>query len=60
MTDGQVPKSVLARGAALLRACGESEGTQGLAELALRTGLPKPTAHRLLAELVRLGQQPVR
>jgi len=51
----QVPKSVLARGAALLRACGESEGAQSLAELALRTGLPKPTAHRLLGELVRLG-----
>ncbi|MFE1802842.1 IclR family transcriptional regulator [Streptomyces sp. NPDC059517] len=55
MTDGQVPKSVLARGAALLRACGESEGPQSLAELSLRTGLPKPTAHRLLAELVALG-----
>ncbi|MFE7034368.1 IclR family transcriptional regulator [Streptomyces sp. NPDC057621] len=55
MTDGQVPKSVLARGAALLRACGESEGSQSLAELSLRTGLPKPTAHRLLAELVQLG-----
>ncbi|MFS8202825.1 IclR family transcriptional regulator [Streptomyces sp. CWNU-52B] len=55
MTDSQVPKSVLARGAALLRACGESGGALGLADLALRTGLPKPTAHRLLAELVRLG-----
>ena len=55
MTDGPAPKSVLARGAALLRACGDSEGALSLAELALRTGLPKPTAHRLLGELVRLG-----
>ena len=55
MTDGPVPKSVLARGAALLRACGESEDALSLAELALRTGLPKPSAHRLIGELVRLG-----
>ncbi|MEU1195213.1 IclR family transcriptional regulator [Streptomyces sp. NPDC005813] len=55
MTDGQAPKSVLARGASLLRACGESAHALSLAELALRTGLPKPSAHRLLGELVRLG-----
>ncbi|MGI5459690.1 IclR family transcriptional regulator [Streptomyces sp. CA-249302] len=55
MTDGQPPKSVLARGALLLRACGESDAALSLAELALRTGLPKPTAHRLVGELVRLG-----
>jgi DNA-binding IclR family transcriptional regulator len=55
MTDGPAPKSVLARGAALLRACGDSEGALSLAELALRTGLPKPSAHRLIGELVRLG-----
>jgi DNA-binding IclR family transcriptional regulator len=55
MTDAAVPKSVLARGAALLRACGESEGALSLAELSLRTGLPKPSAHRLIGELVRLG-----
>ncbi|MEU9283495.1 IclR family transcriptional regulator [Streptomyces sp. NPDC048275] len=55
MTDGPVPKSVLARGASLLRACGDCEGALSLAELALRTGLPKPTAHRLIGELVRLG-----
>ncbi|MFD7712404.1 IclR family transcriptional regulator [Streptomyces sp. NPDC059785] len=55
MADGPVPKSVLARGAALLRACGESDGAPSLAELAARTGLPKPTAHRLIGELVRLG-----
>ncbi|MEU6141750.1 IclR family transcriptional regulator [Streptomyces sp. NPDC047081] len=55
MTDGQPPKSVLARGALLLRACGEADVALSLAELALRTGLPKPTAHRLVGELVRLG-----
>lgn len=55
MTDGPLPKSVLARGAALLRVCGESDTALSLAELALRTGLPKPTAHRLIGELVRLG-----
>ncbi|WP_328875092.1 IclR family transcriptional regulator [Streptomyces sp. NBC_00287] len=55
MTDRPPPKSVLARGAALLRACGDSGTPLTLAELALRTGLPKPTAHRLLGELVRLG-----
>ncbi|MET8975513.1 IclR family transcriptional regulator [Streptomyces sp. NPDC004539] len=55
MTDGPLPKSVLARGALLLHACGGSDTALSLAELALRTGLPKPTAHRLLGELVRLG-----
>ncbi|MCD7443277.1 IclR family transcriptional regulator [Streptomyces lincolnensis] len=55
MTDGPLPKSVLARGAALLHACGDAGTALTLAELAGRTGLPKPTAHRLLAELVRLG-----
>ncbi|MFI1355829.1 IclR family transcriptional regulator [Streptomyces sp. NPDC020898] len=55
MTDGPVPKSVLARGMTLLRACGDSGTALSLAELALRTGLPKPTAHRLIGELVRLG-----
>ncbi|GAA3847657.1 IclR family transcriptional regulator [Streptomyces coacervatus] len=55
MTDGRPPKSVLARGAMLLRACGDCGTALTLAELAQRTGLPKPTAHRLLGELVRLG-----
>ncbi|MCI3270844.1 IclR family transcriptional regulator [Streptomyces cylindrosporus] len=55
MTDGQIPKSVLARGALLLRVCAEADVALSLAELALRTGLPKPTAHRLVGELVRLG-----
>jgi len=55
MTDGPLPRSVLARGAVLLRACGDSDTALTLAELAHRTGLPKPTAHRLIGELVRLG-----
>ncbi|MEU5317392.1 helix-turn-helix domain-containing protein [Streptomyces sp. NPDC021056] len=53
--DGPLPKSVLARGATLLRACGDSGTALTLAELALRTGLPKPTAHRLIGELVLLA-----
>lgn len=55
MTDGPLPESVLARGVLLLRACGGSDTALTLAELSLRTGLPKPTAHRLIGELVRLG-----
>ncbi|MGW1026023.1 IclR family transcriptional regulator [Streptomyces sp. NPDC002577] len=51
----QPPKSVLARGVALLRACGDAGDELALTELAERTGLPKPTAHRMLGELVRLG-----
>ncbi|MER5181152.1 IclR family transcriptional regulator [Streptomyces sp. NPDC002896] len=51
----QPPKSVLARGVALLRACGDAEDGLALTELADRTALPKPTAHRLLGELGRLG-----
>ncbi|MEU1161337.1 uracil phosphoribosyltransferase [Streptomyces sp. NPDC005921] len=55
MTDRQLPKSVLARGALLLRACGDAGTALSLAELAQRSGLPKPTVHRLVGELVRLG-----
>jgi DNA-binding IclR family transcriptional regulator len=49
------PKSVLARGLLLLDAFGASDGELTLAQLSARTGLPKPTAHRLAAELVRWG-----
>ncbi|MFJ3669905.1 IclR family transcriptional regulator [Streptomyces sp. NPDC090106] len=55
MTDAPLPRSVLARGVSLLRACGDSGTALTLAELAARSGLPKPTVHRLLGELVRLG-----
>ena len=50
-----VPKSVLARGLRLLDAFGESDVDLTLSELAERTGLAKPTAYRLLAELVTWG-----
>lgn len=49
------PKSVLARGLRLLDAFGSADTTLSLAELAARTGLPKATAHRLVAELVTWG-----
>lgn len=49
------PKSVLARGLLLLDAFGASDGELTLAQLSARTGLPKPTAHRLAAELVAWG-----
>ena len=49
------PKSVLARGLLLLDAFGTSDGELTLAQLSARTGLPKPTAHRLAAELVAWG-----
>lgn len=53
--EDAVPKSVLARGLRLLDAFGESDVDLTLSELAERTGLPKATAHRLLAELVTWG-----
>ncbi|WP_199434838.1 IclR family transcriptional regulator [Qaidamihabitans albus] len=49
------PKSVLARGLSLLDAFLPGEADLGLAELAARSGLPKPTVHRLLGELVEWG-----
>jgi DNA-binding IclR family transcriptional regulator len=49
------PKSVLARGLLLLDAFGPTDVELTLAQLSARTGLPKPTAHRLVAELVSWG-----
>lgn len=49
------PKSVLARGLLLLDAFGTADTDLTLAQLSARTGLPKPTAHRLIAELVASG-----
>ena len=49
------PKSVLARGLTLLDAFSSADTTLSLAELTARTGLPKPTVHRLAAELVGWG-----
>lgn len=49
------PKSVLARGLLLLDAFGTADTDLTLAQLSTRTGLPKPTAHRLIGELVGAG-----
>jgi DNA-binding IclR family transcriptional regulator len=49
------PKSVLARGLSLLSAFDTADVELTLAQLSTRTGLPKPTAHRLVAELVAWG-----
>jgi DNA-binding IclR family transcriptional regulator len=49
------PKSVLARGLRLLDAFGPDDVELTLTELADRAGLPKPTAHRLLGQLVAWG-----
>jgi DNA-binding IclR family transcriptional regulator len=54
-TVANVPKSVLARGLRLLEAYGPADAELSLAELANRTGLSKPTAYRLLGELVKWG-----
>jgi DNA-binding IclR family transcriptional regulator len=50
-----VDKSVLARGLRLLDAFGSSDTGLTLTELAERAGLPKPTAYRLLNQLVTWG-----
>jgi DNA-binding IclR family transcriptional regulator len=50
-----LPKSVLARGLMLLDAFRQADTELTLAELCARTGLPKATAHRLVAELVAWG-----
>ncbi|GAA4510241.1 IclR family transcriptional regulator [Actinoallomurus oryzae] len=55
MDGSPAPKSVLARGLTLLGAFGPSDVDLTLTELAARTGLPKPTVHRLLGELVGWG-----
>jgi DNA-binding IclR family transcriptional regulator len=49
------PRSVLARGLRLLDAFGPFDTELTLAQLAARTGLPKPTAYRLLRELLAWG-----
>lgn len=49
-----VPKSVLGRAGLVLDAFISSERTLRLSEIVSQTGLPKATAHRLVAELVEL------
>lgn len=53
MPADAVPNSVLGRTMALLTAFRPGDTELTLAELARRTGIPKPTAHRLLGELAR-------
>ncbi len=48
-----MPNSVLGRAMTLLTAFRTGEAELSLAELSRRTGIPKPTAHRLLTELAR-------
>jgi len=47
------PKSVLGRALTLLTAFRQGDAELTLAEITRRTGLPKPTAHRMLAELAQ-------
>lgn len=49
------PNSVLGRSVALLGAFRPGDDALGLAEIHRRTGMPKPTAHRLLGQLVAWG-----
>ncbi|MFD0266199.1 IclR family transcriptional regulator [Streptomyces sp. NPDC127106] len=48
-------RSMLARGLAILNCFRPGESELALSELARRADLPKPTAHRLIAELVDAG-----
>lgn len=48
---GELPNSVLGRTFTLLTAFRPGDAVLALAELSRRTGIPKPTAHRLLGEL---------
>jgi DNA-binding IclR family transcriptional regulator len=52
---GQAGTSVASRVLALLSAFDEAHRALGLSELARRAGLPPPTAHRLVAEVVAAG-----
>lgn len=54
-TANTAPRSVLARGLSILDAFASGEPELSLAEIAARSGLAKPTAHRLLGELVTWG-----
>src|SRR5690349_24656953 len=52
--DG-APNSVLGRACALLTSYGPGDAELSLAELSRRTGVPKPTVHRLVVELAGWG-----
>lgn len=51
--NGGPAASVLGRAIGILSAFGQEDAVVPLSELARRTGLPKPTVHRILAELGR-------
>ena len=53
MRPAEPPKSVLGRALTLLTAFRPGDGELTLAELTRRTGIPKPTAHRMLGELAQ-------
>lgn len=52
---GRKKDSMLTRGLALLKAFGPDDVELSLSVLAARAGLPKPTTHRLVAELLDSG-----
>lgn len=49
------PRSVLARAFAILTCFSASDVDLSLAEVAIRTGIPKATVHRLVGQLARCG-----
>jgi DNA-binding IclR family transcriptional regulator len=54
-TSPAVPSSVVGRAFAILRAFNQNERELTAAQLAVRTGLPTSTAHRIATELVHVG-----
>lgn len=54
-TEWNPPRSVIGRGLSLLRCFKPADTELSLAELSLRSRLPKPTVHRLLGELESWG-----
>jgi DNA-binding IclR family transcriptional regulator len=54
-TNPEAPRSVIGRAFAILRAFDQSDRELTAAEIAVRTGLPTSTAHRIAMELVQVG-----
>jgi len=55
VATGDPPRSVLARGLLVIETVARAERELRLSEIAGLTGLPQPTTHRILAELVDSG-----
>jgi DNA-binding IclR family transcriptional regulator len=53
--DSGIPESVIGRIGLVLNAFGPDDADLGLTELARRSGIAKPTVHRLAAQLVEAG-----